>query len=56
MFSGSGIILAVLGDAIVASHDIAINIASLFFMIPLSIGLAAATRVGNLIGEENIQT
>jgi MATE family multidrug resistance protein len=53
MFSGAGIILAVLGESIVASHYIAINIASLFFMIPLSIGLAAATRVGNLIGEEN---
>ena len=54
MFSGAGIILAVLGESIVASHYIAINIASLFFMIPLSIGLAAATRVGNLIGEENL--
>ena len=53
MFSGAGIILAVLGESIVASHYIAINIASLFFMIPLSIGLAAATRVGNLIGEKN---
>jgi MATE family multidrug resistance protein len=53
MFSGAGIILAVLGESIVASHYIAINIASLFFMIPLSIGLAAATRVGNLIGEDN---
>ena len=36
-----------------AGHTVAINIASLFFMVPLSIGLAAATRVGNLIGEEN---
>ena len=38
-----------------ASHSIAINIASVFFMVPLSIGLAAATRVGNLIGEENLR-
>ena len=55
MFSGAAIILSVLGEVVVASHSVAINIASLFFMVPLSIGLAAATRVGNLIGENNPQ-
>ena len=53
MFSGAAIILGILGETVVASHSIAINIASLFFMVPLSIGLASATRVGNLIGERN---
>ncbi len=53
MFSGAAIILSVLGEIVVASHTVAINIASLFFMVPLAIGLAAATRVGNLIGEDN---
>ena len=53
MFSGAAIILSVLGEVVVASHTVAINIASLFFMVPLAIGLAAATRVGNLIGEKN---
>ena len=53
MFSGAAIILSVLGEVVVASHSVAINIASLFFMVPLAIGLAAATRVGNLIGENN---
>jgi len=53
MFSGAAIILSVFGEIVVAGHTVAINIASLFFMVPLSIGLAAATRVGNLIGEEN---
>ena len=52
MFSGAGLIIAVLGPTILASHLIAINIASLFFVVPLSIGLASATRVGNLVGEE----
>ena len=55
MFSGAAIILGILGETVVASHSIAINIASLFFMVPLSIGLAAATRVGNLIGENNLR-
>ena len=53
MFTGAAIILSVLGEVVVASHTVAINIASLFFMVPLAIGLAAATRVGNLIGEKN---
>ncbi|NCX33977.1 MAG: MATE family efflux transporter [Proteobacteria bacterium] len=53
MFSGAAIILGILGENIVASHTIAINVASLFFMVPLSVGLASATRVGNLIGEGN---
>jgi MATE family multidrug resistance protein len=53
MFSGAGLIIAVLGPKILASHLIAINIASLFFVVPLSIGLASATRVGNLVGEKN---
>ena len=53
MFSGAAIILSVLGEIVVASHSVAINIASLFFMVPLAIGLASSTRVGNLIGERN---
>lgn len=53
MFSGAALILGVLGETVVAGHYIALNIASLFFMLPLSIGLAAATRVGNLVGENN---
>lgn len=53
MFSGAAIILSILGEVVVASHTVAINIASLFFMVPLAIGLASATRVGNLIGESN---
>ncbi|MDA9117515.1 MATE family efflux transporter [Gammaproteobacteria bacterium] len=53
MFSGAALILGSLGETIVAGHYIALNIASLFFMLPLSIGLAAATRVGNLVGEDN---
>ena len=55
MFSGAAVILGILGETVVASHSIAINIASLFFMVPLAIGLASATRVGNLLGASNPQ-
>ena len=54
MFSGAAIILGPLGDVVVASHAVALSIASFFFMMPLSIGLASATRVGNLLGANNL--
>ena len=39
-----------MGVVALAGHQIAINLASLSFMVPLGIGGAAATRVGNAIG------
>ena len=54
MFSGAALIIGSLGAAVVGAHTVAINIASVFFMLPLSIGLAAATRIGNLVGEKNL--
>ncbi|MCA9001365.1 MAG: MATE family efflux transporter, partial [Planctomycetes bacterium] len=40
-----------LGTVSASAHLIVMNIASITFMVPLGIGLAASTRVGNLIGE-----
>jgi MATE family multidrug resistance protein len=40
-----------LGSVGLAAHTIALNLASLTFMVPLGISLASVTRVGNLIGE-----
>ena len=54
MFSGAAIIISPLGTEVVAGHAIAMNIASFFFIISLSVGLAAATRVGNLIGAKRM--
>ncbi len=41
-----------LGAVPLAAHTIALNLASLSFMVPLGISGAAVTRVGNLIGEK----
>ncbi len=41
------------GAAALASHTIVLNLASLSFMFPLGISIAAATRVGNLIGAKD---
>lgn len=39
-----------LGPSQLAAHSIALNLASMTYMVPLGISLGAATRVGNLIG------
>ena len=39
-----------LGEVELAAHTIVINLASLSFMVPLGISMAAVTRVGNLLG------
>lgn len=39
--------------AAVAAHQIALNLASLTFMMPLGISMGASARVGNLIGQGN---
>lgn len=52
MYAGAAIILGSLGEIVVSGHAVALNIASVVFMLPLAIGLAASTRVGNLLGEK----
>jgi len=39
-----------LGEIELAAHSFVLNLASLSFMVPLGVSLAAVTRVGNLIG------
>jgi multidrug resistance protein, MATE family len=41
-----------LGTSELAATTIVLNLASLSFMLPLGVGLATVTRVGNLIGEK----
>ena len=53
MFSGAALVISLFGAISLAAHTIAINIVGLLFMLPLSLGLASAIRVGNLIGEKD---
>ena len=55
MFSGAALIISIFGSTSLAAHTISLNIVGLLFMMPLSLGLASAIRVGNLIGEKNYQ-
>jgi MATE family multidrug resistance protein len=49
-FNASSFFAGALGDTAAAAHTAALSAASVSFMVPLGIGAAAATRVGNLVG------
>lgn len=53
IFSIIALLISTLGPTIVAGHQIALNFASLIFMIPLSLALAVTVRVGRARGEES---
>lgn len=46
LFLATGLMVGVLGESQLAAHQIALNVASVSFMVPLSIGQAANVRVG----------
>ena len=52
-FSVTTILIARLGAVPLAGHQIALNVASITFMVPLGIGSAAAVRVGHAIGAKD---
>lgn len=50
MFSVAGLMIGGLGDDAVASHQVALNLASVSFMVPLGLAFATTVRVGNAVG------
>jgi MATE family multidrug resistance protein len=53
VFALTTALIARLDAASLAGHQIALNLASLTFMVPLGISSAAAVRVGHLIGQRD---
>ncbi len=49
-FSIAGIMVGWQGETALAAHTLCLNLATISFMVPLGIGIAAGTRVGNLLG------
>ena len=49
-FSLIALLIAKFGSTQMAAHQIALNFSSLMFMVPLSVGLALLTRVGQSLG------
>lgn len=54
-FSVIALFLTPLGTDVVAGHQIAINMSSLTFMVPLSVGMAITVMVGQQLGRDNPQ-
>jgi len=50
LFAVVALLVAGLGAVVIASHQIALNVASLLFMLPLSLGMALTVRVGHALG------
>ncbi len=55
VFSVIALFLSRFGTVVVAAHQIALNVASVVFMIPLSLGITLTIRVGQLIGANQAQ-
>ena len=50
LFNSATLIMGSFGTASVAAHQIALNVPSITFMVPLGIGMAATVRVGLAAG------
>ena len=50
LFAGVGLLIGSLGTIAAAGHQIALNVASVTFMIPLGLAMAITVRVGQAIG------
>jgi MATE family multidrug resistance protein len=53
MFNAAVFLMGLIGTASLAAHSIAIQLASLTFMVPLGIGQAATVRVGRAYGAQD---
>ncbi len=57
-FAAFGVVALLMGGfgaVPMAAHQVAINLASLTFMVPLGVGAAAAVRVGQAVGAGNLE-
>jgi MATE family multidrug resistance protein len=53
IFATAAVLIGRIGVTALAGHQVALNLASLTYMVPLGISGAAATRVGNAIGRRD---
>ncbi|PCJ22231.1 MAG: MATE family efflux transporter [Gammaproteobacteria bacterium] len=53
IFPVISLLISSLGAEVVAGHQVALNIVSLLFMLPLSISFAVTVRVGLAVGEQD---
>jgi len=52
LFVAVALAIGTLGEMVAASHQIALNVASVAFMVPLGLGMATTVRVGHAVGRD----
>lgn len=50
LFVAAALLIGTMGEDMVAGHQVALNVAALFFMVPLGLAMAITVRVGNAVG------
>jgi MATE family multidrug resistance protein len=55
LFVAVALVLATLGETVEASHQVALNVATVAFMVPLGLSMAITVRVGNAVGRGDAQ-
>ncbi|MHA6204747.1 MATE family efflux transporter [Dyella soli] len=53
LFVAVALVIATLGETVVASHQVALSVATVAFMIPLGLSMAITVRVGNAVGRND---
>ncbi len=53
MFSVAGLLVGRLGEVEVASNQVALNIVTVSFMVPLGVALGVTVRIGNAVGRRD---
>ncbi|MFM2484067.1 MATE family efflux transporter [Celerinatantimonas yamalensis] len=54
LFSAITLLMTPFGPTTIAGHQVALNVVSVVFMVPLSIGITLTIRVGQLLGERRL--
>jgi len=55
LFAAVALLMGTLGTNMVAGHQIAINVASITFMVPLGLAMAISVRVGQAVGRGDLK-
>lgn len=54
VFAAAALVVASFGEVAAGSHQIALNVAALSFMVPLGLSMAVTVRVGNAVGRGDV--
>ena len=53
LFIAAALLIGTLGETVIAAHQVALNVATLAFMLPLGLSMAITVRVGHAVGRQD---